>query len=267
MIDLHKYSAIMVAGFKQELVYRLDYFFSLVFRILTALVAIFVWITVFRTTGASSIGGLTPDVLYAYFFIANAISIFTINDTVASNMQDDIQSGNITTSVVRPVKYPTLIFFNALANNFVGLLTVLIPFMIIIILVAHVSITPVTLSLFILEIITAYLITSALYFIIGSLAVYLVNIWGIISVADSLYLLLGGGVIPLILFPGWASQILLLLPSQLSVYTPAATLLGIISPSAAIGYLFAGVVWAVVLVVLAALWWKKVSQNITSVGG
>lgn len=267
MFALGRYAAIIVAGFKQELVYKIDYFVSLIFRILSSLIAIFVWTTVFNSSGASSIGGLTLSTMYVYFFIVNAIAIITFNDSMAIRMQDDIQSGNITTALTKPVRYPSQLFFNAIAVNLVALLSVSLPFLILIAFLAHLAVTLTTLALFLAEIAVAYLVTSTLCFILGTSAVYLTNVWGILNVTDSIYFLLGGGLVPLNLFPPWASHILLLLPSQLSTYTPAATLLGIISTSQALNGIIVGLVWLLALFAVAMLWWKRVSMNITSVGG
>jgi ABC-2 type transport system permease protein len=264
---LGKYVAIVIAGFKQELVYKMDYFISLIFRILASLISIFVWTAVFTSSGVSSIGGLTLSEMYIYFFIVNAIGIITFNDSMAGRLQDDIQSGNITTALTKPVRYPTQLFYNAIAVNLVALLSVSLPFLVIITFLAHLTITLTTLLLFITEIVVAYLITTLVCFMVGTTAVYLVNIWGILSVTDGLYFLLGGGIVPLSLFPSWASQILLLLPTQLSAYTPTATLLGIISTQQAINEIIIGLVWIVVFFAAAALFWRKVNMNITSAGG
>lgn len=87
------------------------------------------------------------------------------------------------------------------------------------------------------------------------------------AVLNSSYFLLGGGVMPLNLFPPWASGILLLLPNQLSLYVPAATLLGMLSAGSMLHSLAVGAAWVAGLFLFSIVWWRKVSRKITSAGG
>lgn len=265
--SISKYRAILRVGFKQELAYKSDYIGALVFRLLSSFVMIFVWITVFANTGATAIGGFTLTEMYLYFFLVNALVIFTYNNTPSYSMQNDVQSGNITTSLIRPLGYPTQVFFNTLAINSLGLLSIVLPSMAIIIVIGHIAVSPMAFAFFIAEILLAYAITTLLSFIIGTLSVYFINIWGLISVTNAVYFLLGGGVMPLNLLPSWASGILLLLPSQLSLYAPAATLLGMLSESSMVQSIAVGAVWAVALFVFSIVWWRMASKKITSAGG
>jgi len=259
--------AFVVAGFKQQLAYKLDNFISLFFKIALSLVMIFVWTAVFANTHAKEIGGFTLNSMYIYFFIVNAIFFISYNDMPAYIMQSDVKDGAIATALIKPVRYPLQLLFSSIAANLMDLVTFVLPFLAITLLIGGITISTQTLVFFIAEIILAYVITTLFGFLLGTLSVYFVSIWGILAVTNTICFLLGGGIMPLSIFPEWASKILVLLPISLSLYTPAATLLGMLSTQSILASLLVGSIWAVSLFVFSIFWWQKVSKRITSAGG
>jgi len=259
--------AFVAVGFKQQLAYKLDYFIALFFRLALSFVMVFVWMAVFANTHATEIGGFTLNEMYLYFFIANAVFFISYNDMIAYIMQSDVKDGAVATALIKPVRYPLQLLFSSIAMNLMDLVAFVLPFLAITILIGGITISAQTLLFFIAEMLLAYVITTLLGFLLGTMSVYFVSIWGILSVTASIYFLLAGGIMPLSIFPEWASKILVLLPSQLSVYTPAATLLGILSTKSILTSLLVGSIWAVLLFVISIFWWQKVSKKITSAGG
>lgn len=267
MKRVDRYLAVLVIGFKQQLAYKKDYFISLGFRIFASFIMIAVWTAVYLNSNVTSIGGFTLPQMYIYFFLINAIAIVSFNVPISENIQDDIQNGTITTALVKPVAYTSQVFLNSLGNNLFAGLAVTLPFIILISFIGHFVFTLQAVAFFLIEMALAFIISTFIFFLVGTMAIYLTNIWGIIAVTDSLYMLLGGGIVPLNLLPSWARGIFAVLPMQLSLYTPAATLLGIVSTGQIIQSLLVGAAWAVPLFILSAFVWNRVRGKITSVGG
>ncbi len=262
-----KYIAIVVVGAKQKVVYRMDFFISFLFRIFSSLLMIAVWSSIYSSSKLTNIGGFTLSSMYLYFFLVNAVSIVGWNEGVAENIQDDIQSGMVTTALIRPMAYPTQVFLNSVADNLFSWLSVTLPFLLLITVFGHLALSLHHIALFLVEIGLSFVISTFIFFLLGTTAVYLINIWGMIAITESLYFLLGGGVVPLNLLPPWIGGIVALLPMQLALYVPAATLLGTISTSQIISSLEVGAVWAAALFLISAAWWRHVSTRLTSVGG
>ncbi|MCL5239149.1 MAG: ABC-2 family transporter protein [Candidatus Marsarchaeota archaeon] len=264
---IDRYLAVLVIGFKQQLAYKKDYFLTLGFRIFASFIMVAVWTAVYLNSDVTSIGGFTLPQMYLYFFLINAIAISSFNEPISENIQDDIQSGTVTTALVKPVAYTAQIFLNSLGNNIFAGLAVTLPFLALIVLIGHLALSIQAIAFFLIEMALSFTVSTFIFFMIGTLAVYLTNIWGIIAVTESLYMLLGGGVVPLSLLPSWANNILALLPMQLSLYLPAATLLGMASTGEILQSILVGLVWAVPLFALSVLVWNRVRGKITSVGG
>jgi ABC-2 type transport system permease protein len=265
--NVNRFLAIIVVGIKQQLAYKKDYFISLVFRVFSSLIMIAVWSAVYLNTNVTSIGGFTLPQMYVYFFLINAITFMSINEPIADSIQSDIQDGTITTALIRPMTYTAQIFFNSFSNQFFSGLVVTIPFMILITFLAHLALTPLNLALFVAEIAMSFAVSTLLFFLIGTIAIYLANIWGIIAVTESVYFLLGGAIVPLNLLPYGLGNIFMLFPMQLALYTPAATLLGLLTIGQITQSLAVGAAWTAVLLLISFVVWRKVSVNMTSVGG
>ena len=104
-------------------------------------------------------------------------------------------------------------------------------------------------------------------FLIGLLAFYTTQIWGIINVTNSLVIFLSGGIMPLGLLPSGISKVLMLLPFQMMGYTQIETLLGLLNVSAIMQNIAIGAAWAFALFIIALAMWNGTKRHITLAGG
>jgi ABC-2 type transport system permease protein len=260
------YIAFMSLNLKQQLSFRVNMFLSFLFRIGSGLLMIFVWTAVFLSTKVTSIRGFTLPYMYAYFFLISAIGIISINDMVG-NLQSDIQQGQIAVSLTRPTNYVLQLFFSTIPKTIIWTLCISVPILIVLSTFVHISMTATMFGLLIIELLLAFIFTTLASFIIGSFAVTMVNIWGISTVYGFVTELIGGGVIPLNLMPNLIQKILLFLPFQIMMYTPAVTILGVISVTQAVYSILITILWIAILCIIARIRWKNVIKKITAAGG
>ena len=142
-----------------------------------------------------------------------------------------------------------------------------IPLLLITIIFFHVSFTYIDLALFIAELVIGFMIANLIGFLIGTLAIFITEVYGLAAVVWSIMFLLGGGVVPLSFLPGRISYILYLLPFQNMGYLPTATLLGLATSTEIVKGTVVGIAWITGLFILSYFWWKRVNKYITSVGG
>jgi ABC-2 type transport system permease protein len=114
-------------------------------------------------------------------------------------------------------------------------------------------------------VIFGYIIATLLGFIVGSLALYLTDIYGINVSLMWLTTIIGGGMLPLAFFPQNMQHILLMLPFAFLAYVPAGTLVGMLSASTAVSLLPIGVVWIAAFAVIAYFMWKRMSVRMNAV--
>ncbi len=260
------YFSYFMMGLKTTFAYKADVVLSLLFRIATSIILVLVWSAVYLNTNTSNIGGFTLPLMYSYFFVYRAVSVIVDVD-VSETMQNDIQSGRIAVSMIRPTDYVKQVISDTLGSVVVWSMMFSIPLLLIINVFVGMNLSASTIFTFAIELVLGMIIYALINFIIGIFAIYLTNIWGMINLVHSVISILAGALMPINLFPEPFRSMLMLLPFQMLGYTPAATLLGTVSTSYIIDSIEISILWIAILAVIAVLWWRRSFRKITSVGG
>ncbi|MGC8571879.1 MAG: ABC transporter permease [Candidatus Micrarchaeia archaeon] len=265
MIYINKYLPVFKIYMKELLVYRGSFVLRILLSILSDLIFIFVWIAVYMSSNISSLNGITLTGMIIYFFVLGSLNYMQYPE-IAEIIQETIRSGEINNYLIRPIKYSYSIFISILPENIIFLLFELIPVLILIYLLAGLHISLINIIIFAIEVVIAFAIITLIGFIIGSLSIYITNIYGIINGINSIFFVGGGGMIPLILYPKIIYNILMLTPLPYLYFIPAATFVGLIPTSELPGILLIGVIWIAVLMLLAKFAWSKASKDMNVVG-
>jgi ABC-2 type transport system permease protein len=264
--SLEPYLAIFRIGIKDNLAYKTDFALTSVFRLAGSLVMLLVWTAIYLASHATSIGGFTLTAIYAYFFLINAVH-YVIYSNIDEFIQDDVQSGSVASSLIKPIRYPLNLLFRTLSENALLIVVASLPLFAIVAAFYPLNLNAESIALLLAVVVIGNIVVMSLDFLIGSLSIYMTNIYGIMSVFWGVVSLLSGGIIPLSLFSQQTQSILFMLPFQLLAYTPASILLGTISYAQAIHALFFGAAWAAGLSVFAYFWWERSVKKVMSAGG
>jgi ABC-2 type transport system permease protein len=256
----------MSINLKTAFTYKGNFIMSLVLRVGLGLLMVFVWTAVFLNAKTSTIRGFTLPQMYAYFFLLSAIGITTMS-SIRLIIQNDVQQGKIATSLLKPINYPLQTFYSSIPMTVVWSVFVSIPLVVLISIFVHFNLSTSVLLLLILEMAIAISLANIYDFLLGTLAINFVNIWGIAGVFFWTTSILEGGVMPLNLFPTILNKILMFTPFPIMGYTPAATVLGTVSMNYITTTILAGLFWIAVLLVLSIFRWRSVVRKITVVGG
>ncbi len=263
--NLPKYLAGARIGIKSDIAYRMDWVLFVAFQIVSPFVMIFVWNAIYAHTGVTTIGGFRLYELYAYFFVIGAAAGLS-SLQLQGAMEAEIQSGSIAVSFTRPLGYVAQLVSGDLSGKLFAMAIVSVPILIIVTLVLGLHMSAALVLLFALELAIGYVIATLIGFIIGSLSVFFTDIGGFAAVVESVALLLGGAIVPFTMFPQLLVSIVSVLPFQFMFYVPAATFVGAISLSDAVGTFTVALVWILVLYVCAALLWNRARRSINAVG-
>jgi len=266
MVDLSGYIALFRIGIKNQLAYKADYVVYLLFRISRPLIMLAVWTAIYLNTGASTIGGLTLAGTSAYFFLVMPVSV-AINESMTDTMQDDVQSGAVASARVKPMGYPLNVLARSLAVSAADIVLLTLPLLAITFLAFRLAPPPLSLFLFLIEVLVGIATLNLIGFFIGTMAVRLTNVAGLASAVWTVLWMLSGGMMPLSFFPTYAQNLLALTPIPIWCYLPVSTLLGTLSDAQIVSGILYTVAWAVALAVLAYVWWKRISKSMGSAGG
>ncbi len=259
------YLAVFKISFKEFLSYKSSAALTAALTLVYPLLLVFVWKAVYASTGGATIGGLTLNQMYVYFFF-NVVGLLVAESFIVWQMRDCVKEGCLASDLARPVAYPKFIFATALSQPVFNIVFAGIPLVALLIVATGITVTPLTLAMFALALCVDYAIANLFSFIFGTLTIYLTDVSGLFNAFLGMATLLGGGVMPLLLFPAWAQHVLYLLPFQFIVFVPSAVMTGLITAQAFLGFMAVGAAWIAALLVVAWLLWKKARVMINAVG-
>jgi ABC-2 type transport system permease protein len=207
--------------FKQELEKALTYRFDFVMRVAgkalsVSLISWFLWSSIFSTQGRSTMAGWELRELLVYY-AAIPLTLFLVMNSDFDSLSTEIYDGSLSRSLLYPRNYLWMNGLRKLASGWITLLPygllwaggrVLFP-------ENPTASTPLAVCLFYVAWCTVafpgfYLLATAL----DLLAFWFEQTWSLRSILRFTTLFLGGGFVPVSLFPEGVREIFLLFPSH-----------------------------------------------------
>jgi ABC-2 type transport system permease protein len=253
-------------GFMDMLAYRLRYYTGVINYFISVTVYYFIWKAVF--VGNPSFGGFSFTEMITYVVVGWTIRSLYFNN-IDWDMAFDIQDGKISMAMLRPVNLPMTYIGKALGEAAFRTVLLSLPTALVLAMVFPVS-GPRDAAhgaAFVLSLVGSVLLVAAINFIIGSCAVYLTSINGLLRFKFWMQELLSGLLVPLALFPAPLRAVSSLLPFEHIGYTPMMIYLGKISWGEIGRTLALELFWIVTLLVAGNWLWNLMSRKITIHGG
>jgi len=212
--------------FKDQIIYRFDVSISAVETVGRLLFAWLIWGAVFA--GRDVVGGFTFEVMLLYYLVSSFIA--TLNGTmlgVSGEISHEIRNGNFTKFMVIPLN-PQLYW---LSQNF-GVVTYLAMFILPVSVIGgfvfgtggFVFQPALFLGLLMIPVGLAFMVSF--HFFIGILAFKFQEVGFFLHIQHEVVNFVQGGVVPLVLLPAAALDVIRLLPFPHVVFTPAMLIIG-----------------------------------------
>ena len=248
------------------LAFRMRYFTGIVTYLVNVTVYYFIWRALYRPGGA--IQGFTFRQMITYVAIGWIIRTFYFNN-IDREIANDIQQGHIAGKLTRPVNYQWMHIAQACGESLFRITMFTVPSAVVILLIYPVDppASATSFGAFLLSLIFAFLIFASLNFLIGSCAVYLHSILGLIRAKLFIIEILSGLVIPISFFPDRLARWSQWLPFQHISYTPLMIYMGKIGGRELLDVLLLESVWTALLLMAGGLFWKKAVRKLIVHGG
>jgi ABC-2 type transport system permease protein len=268
---LNRHLGIITAAIKQEMTYRFNFFTSIVGALLTMALLYYLWSAIYHS--ATSMG-MSYRALITYVCLGQAFSFARPGQRyIFIRIGFGIRSGNVLLDLVRPMDYQLLIYCGTVGAYLLETLLVSLPAYVLALFLFRINLPPSPEAAigFVVSILGAFFLVSSIDFLIGLMAFWTMDIWGLIwglgYVKIAVLDILAGTIIPLNLLPDWLQAIAAILPFRSMAYTPLAIYLGEIEGSAIWMSILSQVAWGVGLVLLTRLIWLKARRRIEIQGG
>jgi len=258
--------AVISMNIKQRLAYRSGLLFGILSTAISIVIFYFLWFAVFQD--AQYIQGYTFEMMATYVVFSRILAA-QFSGGINGQMAEWIQNGNIATELLRPINFMRLLFLQRLGEFVQFILVRAVP--VIIIAILFLGITPpynlVSFVLFLMSILFSIIMLFFIEFMVGLIAFYTFNHYGVLFAKSALLTLLSGGLLPITLFPGWLARFFELMPFMHMVFSPISMYLGMLSVSEAVVAMLSQVAWTLVLWLLAWLFYNKAIKKLTVQGG
>ncbi|MFZ5988109.1 MAG: ABC transporter permease [Bacillota bacterium] len=249
------------------MIYRVHYLFTVFANIMFIVLTYFLWKAIYKNSDGT-LNGMTFEEVFIYLALASSITCL-FQTWTEYDMSRNILSGAIIRDLTKPLDHQMLTLFGVMgfvANN---LVTITLPSMVLIYIIAGSHITlGFNILFFALALFLAFLITFTIDYSIGLVSFYTESIWGVSITKGVIIGILSGAVIPLNFFPGALRSIVELLPFQAIYNTPLTILLSKDMGVENYIYLIVNqIFWVVVLFTFSRLFYRKAVKVITVNGG
>jgi len=253
-------------GFLNMLAFRLRYYTGVVTYFINVTVYYFIWRAVFQVdTGFAGFGFRE---MVSYVAVGWMIRSMYFNN-IDTEMAEDVLEGKITMALLKPVSLQMSYIARAGGESLFRLLLLTAPTAALLAVVFPVvpPASPWHLGAFGASLAGSVLLVAALNFIVGSCAVRMTSILGLLRAKFWMQDLMSGLLVPVTLFPGPLRQLSSWLPFEHVGFTPMMIYLGKLTWPEIAGRLALETAWIAFLLAFGAWFWRVMSRRLTIHGG
>ncbi|PLR96054.1 ABC transporter permease [Bacillus sp. T33-2] len=260
-----KYWQIAKASMQMQTAYSAWYWAGTVSAVIRLLIIYYFWQAVY--TNRPSIDNIDLPTMLTYIVIAMLLQGFV--GGVGNNLAEEIKNGNVAIELMRPYDMIFKMFSVDAGSKIMYFFQGTIPMVLIAYFFMDLSFPSSweTVLLFIVSAMAGIWIGTFFDFLVGVLAFWTVNVWGVRVLKESLITFFSGALVPITLFPDWLRTITEFLPFQAMVYLPVSIYSGLVTGTDAYIAIGVQVFWLAALYILVKVIWAQAIKQITIFGG
>ncbi|MEI7890877.1 MAG: ABC-2 family transporter protein [bacterium] len=253
---MSKYLAVVSNSVKKSLVYRANTFIMVVSTFFSFVVLFYFWSSIYGQ--GNKIGTYTLAEIISYYIFLTIFELLVMGDGTAWSIGDEIKSGQITSSILRPIKYLEYKFSQSIGSLLFRLMIFSLPIIGALLLLRDYLVAPGSLmvyAFFALGAIMSYALYFLVFYIVGLISFWTGDSYGFFFAAFVVINFMQGGLFPLDLLPKWFLMVGNFLPFKYLFFVPV----GIVTGRLVFDYTFVliPVLWCVALYFIANLLYKK----------
>ncbi len=238
-MNLQVAKELWIKSMKNELAYKMN-----LLGMLSSLVGLLTVLLAWSILGNYVQFPVEKSKIIPYFLLVNIFN-YSFQWKLARGISSSIKRGNIAVRMRIPLDMRMQWLMSFYGS---GLIYVIPETILVILAIIGMNITIYNVAYAIIISLIGSIAIIQTLMIVGMLAFWIEDSWGIINATSAAVTFFTGGFIPISMFPGPVKVLASLLPFKLIGYTPAMITLGVISPN--LGDLILGIIWAVVLSIL-----------------
>ena len=253
-------------AFLKILAYRLRYFTGIVTYFINVSVYYFIWSAIYGSS--TEVAGYDLPQMTTYVAIGWIIRSFYFNN-VDRDIASEVVEGKIAINLIKPVDVQLMYISQTAGESCFRAVLFTLPIAAVLLFVYPIRppASAASGALFILSCILALLIFTLINFWVGTLALHIYSILGVIRAKYAIVEFFSGLLIPISFFPQSMQHFMQYLPFQHISFTPLQIYLGKVRGEAAIGALAQQILWIILLYTASRLFWKFSTRRLSIQGG
>jgi len=260
------YGGFVRVGFVNTIAYRLRYYTGIVTYFIYVSVYYFIWKAIYAHS--SSIEGFDFSHLLTYVAVGWIIRSFYYNN-IDQDIAAQVLEGKLAMDLIKPVNPQGMYIAQALGESVFRLVMLTVPTAVVLLLVYPVR-PPASgwhFAAFLASVVFSFFLVAGINFAIGTFAIRLKSILGLLRAKYFLLELFSGLLIPISFFPHGFQVALAFLPFQYISYIPVLLYLGKIGGLGILKALGIQMFWVAAMIALGHGLWTWSSRKITIQGG
>lgn len=260
------YGEFVRVGFVNTLAYRLRYYTGIVTYFIYVSVYYFIWKAIFAHS--SHIEGYDFSQILTYIAVGWIIRSFYYNN-VDQDLAQQVMEGKLAMDLIKPVNTQAMYVAQALGESVfrLGLLTVPTAAVLLLVYPLRRPASFLHFLSFLLSVVLSFFIVAGINFAVGTLAIRLKSILGLLRAKYFLLELFSGLLLPISFFPRFFQTALSAMPFPYISYVPVLLYLGKIKGSGIVIALGLQLFWVAATLALGDVMWRWSSRKITIQGG
>ena len=260
------YWAFARVGFVNTLAYRLRYFTGIVTYFIYVSVYYFIWKAIYEHS--ASIEGFDFAHLLTYIGVGWIIRSFYFNN-IDQEIAYQVIEGRLAMDLIKPVNIQLMYVARAAGESIfrLGLLTVPTAVVLFLVYPLRLPATPGHAAGFLVSVAMSFLIVAAINFAVGTFALRLQSILGLMRAKFFLLELFSGLLLPMTFFPHFAQKILALMPFEYISYVPMLIYLGKLHGAGVARAIAIQIFWVAVLLLIGDGLWRWSTRKVIIQGG
>lgn len=246
--------------------YHMWFWVTLLGQILSVTLFVAFWRAVYQ--GQSTVGGLHASQTITYIILTQLLVPVSAG-SITNVLGYFIRDGSIATELVRPVDLQTRFYVEQLSSVAAIILQQAIPIGLLAAAVFdfRLPLDPAVWAVFVISFILGTTISFYTSWLIGCLAFFTTEVWGLGVLRNGIALFFSGALIPLVMLPGGLREVAYALPFGQAVYQPISLLAGITPVQDAPRLILVQVIWLVAMGIAARLAFLASVRRVTVQGG
>jgi ABC-2 type transport system permease protein len=264
-----KYWHVINIGIQNNLAYRVNFLFRIVFGFVPLLATIYLWRAIYRDP-SSSVPGYTLLTMTSYYLIVTVVDVLTAVSEDDWQIAADIKDGNISQFLVKPINYLYYRLCLFFSGRMIYVLVAALPLGLFIFFLRKYFVLPAdpfTLGYFLVSVLLTALLQFFTSYAMAMLAFWVLEVSTFIFMLYALEYIASGHLFPLDILPPALQRVLEFTPFPYQMYFPVSIYMGKITGDALVHGLMIQALWVVAAYGLARFAWHRGIRKYSAVGG